>query len=341
MPNIKTICICGGGGQCHAIAPWLTTKGYSVNILTSRPKEWDKDFFKYNTPEGISNILQLGKVSDNPQDVIPDADVVILTVPGFSNEKELNKIKPFLKKGTFIGGVFSSNGFFFAATDILGDKYPLWGFQRVPFIGKVKEYGKEGNILAYKTEFVIAIENCNARQKEDFRKWIEDTFGQPTKLMEHFLEVTLSNSNPILHPSRIYTWLKDWDGSILKHNPLFYEEWTDEASEIYINLDDDLHKLIKALPIDDNCLPYVLDYYNQVDAHSLTQKLRSIESFKNIRMPVVNIGGGYLPDFSSRYFMEDFQYGLHFVYELAKRYNVFTPTVDKVYLWGKMIIDNK
>ena len=338
MTSIKTICICGGGGQCHAIAPWLTNKGYTVNILTSRPQEWNRDSFKYNTPDGISHIVSLGKISNQPEDVIPDADVVILTVPAFSNENELKSIKPFLKKNAFVGGVFASNGFFFSADDVLGDQFPLWGFQRVPFIGKVKEYGKEGNILAYKTEFVIAVENCRQEQKEAFRKWVEAAFGQPTKLMSHYLEVTLSNSNPLLHPARIYTWLMGWNVEVLEDNPLFYEEWTDEASQVYIDIDYDLHNLIKKLPIDNECLPYVLDYYNQMDAHSLTLKLQSIESFKNIRMPVKKVDGGYVPDFTSRYFAEDFLYGLRFVYDLSKKYNVSTPMVDKVYQWGLNLI---
>lgn len=341
MLNIKTICICGGGGQCHVIAPWLVTKGYKVNILTNRPNEWNKDLFVLNIPEEKPKVVAFNRISDQPNVVIPDADVVIFTVPGFVNEEELRKIKPYLKTGAFIGGVFSSNGFFFAALDVLGNHFPLWGFQRVPFIAKVKEYGKAGNLLAYKKEFVLAVENCSADLKEEFNKWISDTFGQPTKLMSHYLEVTLSNSNPILHPARIYTWLHDWDRNIIEDNPLFYEEWTDEASKVYIDLDYDLHKLIERLPIANDCLPYVLDYYGQTDAFSLTKKLRSIESFKNIRMPVVKIDGGYLPDFTSRYFAEDFNYGLRFIYELAKKYNVDTPTVDKVYQWGKEIISTK
>ncbi|MDE6696572.1 MAG: NAD/NADP octopine/nopaline dehydrogenase family protein, partial [Muribaculaceae bacterium] len=336
---IKTICICGGGGQCHAIAPCLTQKGLKVNILTSRPGEWNREHFKFNLPDGRSSEICLGDISNQPKDVIPEADVVILTVPGFSNQVELEKIKPFLKKGAYVGGVFCSNGFFVTALNVLGNEYTIWGFQRVPFIGKVKDYGKEGNLLAFKTEFVVAIENCSQEQKEFFRNWIEEYFGQPTKLKSHYLEVTLSNSNPLLHPARIYTWLKNWDGAMLNTNPLFYEEWTDDASQAYIDLDADLHKLIHALPIDDDCLPYVLDYYEQTDAHSLTLKLRSIESFKNIRMPVVEVEkGGYMPDFSSRYFAEDFSYGLRFVYNLARNYNVETPMVDMVYHWGENLL---
>ena len=339
--DIRTICVCGGGGQCHAVAPWLTLKGYKVNILTNRPNEWDYRSFKLNTPEGLSYNVHLGEISNDPKDVIPDADVIILTVPGFANEKELERIKPYLKKDAFGGGIFSSNGFFLAALKVLGNNYPLWGFQRVPFIGKVKEYGKEGNLLGYKKEFVIAVENCSEIGGKEFCKWVENAFGQPTKLMSHYLEVTLSNSNPILHPARIYTWLKNWNGNILKNNPLFYEEWTDEASQVYIDLDVDLHNLIKALPINDDCLPSVLEYYNQGDAKTLSHKIQSIESFKNIRMPVNQVENGFLPDFSSRYFSEDFLIGLRLIYDLSKEYRVTVPTVDKVYLWGKQTIKDR
>lgn len=338
MNEVKTICICGGGGQCHAIAPWLAKQGYRVNILTNRPELWSHKF-RYFLPDKSQGETFLNVISSNPEDVIPEADVILLTVPGFMNAEELTRIKPFLKSNAFVGGVFSSNGFFFEAFTVLGDTFPLWGFQRVPFIGKIKEYGKEGNILAYKPAFQIAVENCNPAEKEEFRGWVERAFGSPTQLLMNYLAVTLSNSNPILHPSRIYTWLKDWNGELIESNPLFYEQWPIEASEAYIELDKDLHKIIKALPVNDDCLPTVLEYYEQHDAESLTEKIRSIESFRNIRMPVKECEGGFLPDFSSRYFIEDFEFGLKKYRELAHMYCVDVPFMDKVFQWGSKILE--
>lgn len=336
----KNICIVGGGGQCHAIAPWLSSKGYNVNILTNRPQLWNNQF-DYLLPDGTKKSTVLGLISSNPEEVISDADVVIVTVPGYANATELKRIKPFLKENAFIGGVFSSNGFFFDAIEILEDKFPLWGFQRVPFIGKVQTYGQLGGILDYKTSFSIAIENTSDKNKEQFRTWIQDTFGQPTNLLSSYLDVSLSNSNPLLHPARIYTWLKNWDGKPMEDNPLFYEEWPDEASEAYIELDRDLHKLIEALPMSKNALPYILDYYESTDAESLTKKLRSIKSFKGIRMPVEKTEFGWMPDYSSRYFMEDFNCGLSRYRQLAKSAGVDCPTIEKIYQWGTNFLNNR
>lgn len=329
----KTICIIGGGGQCHAIAPWLSQKGYKVNILTNKPTLWNEKL-TYKLPDGSLHNTTLGVISEQPKDVIPDADVIIMTVPGFANKTELEKIKPFLKSGAFVGGVFSSNGFFFDAMEVLGTNIPLWGFQRVPFIGKVIEYGKIGGLLDYKKEFKIAIENADGDTKESFRKWIQNAFGQYTVLLNSYLEVSLSNSNPLLHSSRIFSWLKEWDGKALKSNPLFYEEWTDDASEIYIKLDYDLHTLMNRLSISTDAIPFILDYYESTDAETLTKKLRSIISFHGIRMPVKKVEDGWIPDFTSRYFLEDFNCGLARYRMLAVENNVDCPTLEKVYQWG-------
>lgn len=339
MENKPKICICGGGGQCHAIAPWLSSKGLEVDILTNRPGDWTHDF-DYQLPDGSRHHAKLASISSNPKDVIPQADVVIITVPGFANKLELEKIANFLKDGAFVGGVFSSNRFFFDALEVLGDKYPLWGFQRVPFIGKVIEYGRIGGLLDYKTNFKIAVENTSIEKKESFRVWVEDTFGRPTTLLPSYLDVSLSNSNPLLHPARIYTWLKDWDGKVLETNPLFYEEWTNEASEVYIELDKELHDLISALPMSKDSLPNILDYYESSDAQSLTAKLRSIKSFKGIHMPVNKTPEGWTPDKNSRYFLEDFKCGLARYRNLAVENHIDCPVIEKIYLWGIKFIDN-
>ena len=81
--DIRNIVIAGGGSLGHVIAGWLSAKGYSVSVLTRRPSEWVKDLV-INTPDGRLNGTLL-KVSDKASDVIPDADVILLTVPGYAN----------------------------------------------------------------------------------------------------------------------------------------------------------------------------------------------------------------------------------------------------------------
>jgi hypothetical protein len=153
--------------------------------------------------------------------------------------------------------------------------------------------------------------------------------------MQNYYEVSLTNSNPILHPSRLYTMWKDWqEGIVYPTQPLFYEEWTEEASQLLIAMDREFFALLSILPVREGSIPTILDYYESTDAASLTRKLQSIEAFKGMLSPMKQVEGGFVPDFSSRYFTEDFPYGLRIIQNLAQKHQVDTPTIDQVLAWG-------
>jgi lipopolysaccharide cholinephosphotransferase len=88
------------------------------------------------------------------------------------------------------------------------------------------------------------------------------------------------------------------------------------------------------LPVTKGSIPTILDYYESTDAASLTAKLRSIQAFKGIKSPMKKVEEGYVPDFESRYFTEDFPYGLQIVQRLAHQHGVKTPMIDEILRWG-------
>ena len=51
-----------------------------------------------------------------------------------------------------------------------------------------------------------------------------------------------------------------------------------------------------------------------------------------------NEDDGYEPDFNSRYFTEDFPYGLDAIVKVAREKNFSTPVIDEVYGWGMEMI---
>ncbi len=332
----KQICICGGGSLGHVMAGYLAAQGYAVNILTGRPGQWN-DELTINAADGRVFGGELNKVSDNPPAVIPESQVVFFCLPGYANRSELEKIRPYLSEGTFVGCVFSSTGFFFEALNILPETVRLFGFQRVPFIARTTAYGRQANLLGYKSEHKIAIERASDEEKESFRSWLEAVLGSPVRLLANYLEASITNSNPLLHTSRLYTMFRDWHAGIsYPRMILFYEEWTEEAADLYIRMDGELSLLLEKLPVTPGFLPRVLDYYESHDAVSLRDKLSSIQGFKGITSPMKEDGnGGWIPDFQSRYFTEDFGYSLRYIWELAKEHDVDAPFIDMVYKWGR------
>jgi len=332
---MKTITICGGGSLGHVIAGWLSARNHAkVNILTIRPEKWTSKI-KVDTPDGDILVGHLTMISNIAENVIPKSDVVLLCLPGFLIKEELKKIKPYLAPTTIVGCVFSSTGFFFEAKKVLSGSQPLWGFQRVPFISRVEEYGKSAHLLGFKNDYNIAVENISEKEKLDFSLMIQDWFERPVHILKNYYEASLTNSNPLLHTSRLYTMFGGVnEGKKYSRMQLFYEEWTEEAAALYIKMDEEFFRLLKVLPVSKDFLPTVLDYYESVDAKSLAKKLSSISGFKGIVSPMKQVEGGWIADFSNRYFTEDFPYGLKYIWQLSHEKGISCPNIDMVYEWG-------
>ena len=329
----KTVCICGGGNLGHVVAGFLSAHGdCEVNLLTRHPERWQQQL-EITTPEGGLLKGQINNISSDPYKVVSQADIVLLCLPGFSIRDVLLQIAPTLTPGTAVGSIVCSTGFFFEAFKTLPAQTPLFGFQRVPFISRLTDYGHKADLLGYKPNLSIAIEQTN--DKETLRAEIEHLFRVPVQLLSSYYEVSLTNSNPLLHPARLYSLWKDWhEGVVYPNESLFYEQWTVEASNYLIQMDEEFQRLLDVLPVTKGSIPTILDYYESTDAASLTQKLHSIQAFKGIKSPMKKVDGGYVPDFGSRYFTEDFPFGLQIVQQQARQHGVSTPIIDKILRWG-------
>ncbi len=330
MQNNKTVCICGGGGLGHTIAANISSKGYQVNLLTGHPTQWHNQI-EVTDSRGATIMGHITNISNRPEDVIPQSNIILLCVPGYLIQQTLRQIAPFINKGMSIGSVVCSNGFFWIAQNILSKENSLFGFQRVPYISRVTEYGKKADLKGYKSQLKIGgNKNCNLKELASF---FSISLNTPTVTLNHYLEATLTNSNPILHPARIYGMLSPFTTSSFDKEFLFYEEWDDFSSEILIKCDEEFQRLLSLLPINQAEIPSILTYYESVDASSLTQKIRSIEAFKGIKMNMISEKNQFRIDYTNRYFTEDIPYGLLIIKSLADLLQIKTPTIDTVIHW--------
>ena len=332
------ICICGGGNLGHVVAGFVAAQGkHEVCLLTRQPERWSTQL-TIEAPEGKTYTGHLSGIYSDAKQAISDAQIILLCLPGYGIRDTLLQIKDYLRPDAAVGTVVSSTGFFFQAIDILSASQTLFGFQRVPFISRVIDYGHRARLMGYKESLELAIER--SAQPGILRDVLSDMLRTPIHLLGSHYEVSLSNSNPLLHPSRLYSLWKDWHpGIIYDRIPMFYEEWTEEAAELYINMDRELQALLEQLPVSKGSIATVLAYYESTDAPSLARKLRSIEAFKGIASPMKQVEGGFVPDFHSRYFTEDFPYGLAFVHRLTLEKGIPSPTIDKIYEWGMKMIN--
>lgn len=327
------ICICGGGNLGHVVLGVLAAQPQNrVSLLTNHPQRW-ADTVMVTDPNGKQYVGKIAQITNRAEDVIPHSDIVLFCLPGFAIREELEKIRPYLSATAAVGSIVSSTGFFFEAQRLLPKEQPLFGFQRVPFISRTTEYGRSAELKGYKPLLNLAVEQT--ADKEALRLTIEQLFHTPTQLLQSHYEASLTNSNPLLHPSRLYTLWKDWhEGIVYDKNPYFYADWTLEAAQLYIDMDAEFQTLLRTLPVRSEAIPDVLTYYESHDAASLAHKLRTIPAFQGILSPMKEVEGGFLPDFHSRYFTEDFPFGMRFIIELAQEKGVQIPKIKEVYEWG-------
>lgn len=332
----EKICVCGGGALGHIMLSVISSKGYDVSLLTNHPEKWS-DRIVSRDLNGKEYTGIICKISSDPRDVIPESDIIILCLPGFLIDEEIKKIKQYLKEDACIGSIVSSTGFFISALANLNDNAKLFGFQRVPFIARVEEYGKSAKLLGYKKSLNMAF--YGIRDVDLIVTMFCRILDTPINVLGHVFEATLTNSNPLLHTTRLYTLFKDYNkGKIYPKEILFYEEWNDESSEILIECDNEFQRLLLTLPVTKNSIPSLLEYYESDDKYSLTKKISSIEAFKKIKAPMNRVDGGYIPDISSRYFTEDIPYGLLLIKYIAQIRNIDTPNIDKVIDWCQNIM---
>ncbi len=330
MERVKEkICVVGGGNVGTVLAGFMAARGYRVSVLTGRPAEWS-DVIEVADPAGRKFAGKPECVSADPAEALAGASVALLCLPGNAIMRRLDDIKPWLGPGTLTGSVFSCTGFFIMAVRALGPAAPLFGLQRVPFISRLDRYGKSARLLGYRDSIKVAFRNV--ADTDGGVRLLADMFATPVSCLSHPMEATLTNSNPILHPSRLYAMFRDCTSPV-ERVPYFYADWDDESSRLLMACDEEFQAAVARLGIAPGRIPRLLDYYESHDAESLTRKIRSIAAFREIKAPVKAVDGGYLPDFDNRYFTEDFPYGMLLVKTVCRRMGVATPTMDTILAW--------
>ncbi|MGH4052846.1 MAG: NAD/NADP octopine/nopaline dehydrogenase family protein [Clostridium sp.] len=328
------VCILGGGNIGTLIIGDIGAKeDVSVRLLTSKPDEWnniievfDKDgIFKYSGT--------LDVVSSNPEEVISDADIIISTLPANVLSEVIRKIKHFIKAGAWIGMMPGNGGGEFYCQELVENGCTVFGFQRVHGICRLKEYGKSVFDLDKKKELYIgAVPACIT---SEVCKVMEHLFSVKCNPLENYLQVTLTPANPILHTARIYEIFRNYKNGIYWEKMVnFYSEWTDESSTMLLGSDDEVQKLCGKLDkIELSGVGSVKEYFGAQTPEQMTAEISSRIALKNIQSPMILTEKGYVPDFMSRYFLEDFSGGLCIIKSFCEIAELKTPFIDKILMW--------
>lgn len=321
------VCIVGAGNIGLCMAGEMALSGNDVTVYTNSP--FDPSQFELIDEE--RNIKSNGldvRCESNLEIALRDKDYVFCCYPAFLRRSFIAEAEKCLQAGCCLGFIPGYGGAEFMCANLLTNGVKVFGLQRVPFVAR-QEARKLASIISRKERLYLASipKGCSFQIARD----IEDMLGIPVTELKEYMAITLAPSNPLLHLTGLYNVFGDFQkGDYFDRKLMFYEEWTDSASELLLEYDSELQEICRKLPFDLTEVVPLSRYYESTDASSMTRKLKSIEAFKVVEVPLVEREGRFYPDWSSRMFVEDFPYGIVLFKYLALLTRVATPAMDTI-----------
>lgn len=364
------VTIVGGGSSAHTIIPLLSGVGHKVNLLTRKPEVWSSNIMlQYQLPSGeIQKTFRgsINKISSEPEEVIAEADVIILCMPVAKYRTALCSIAPFIStdKKVYIGTIYGQGGFNWMVDEIKKEhsieNLVTFAVGLIPWVCRTQEYGKKVVTYGPKAKNVVAVspraeyQNLKDLILDDLCfKWFNTGHFYQA---ENFISLTFSVDNQIIHTSRLYgLYLKD--GGVWNKRedvPYFYKDYDQVSADLLEDLDNDyslIRDAIKELfpQID---FTYMMDYL-ELERFSYNSENTDIrESFINsqtlgtIQTPIIQRDkGDWVIDKNHRFFTDDIYYGLCIAKWTAQQLSIRVSTIDKILNWaqdvlGRSIIHN-
>lgn len=334
---MEKICVVGGGNLGHFIVARLG-KDNIVNVYTRRPQLWQNEVEALD----IFGKVYKGKVklaTDNASEALRDVSLVFITWPTNILAEKISEIEPYLKEGVIVCFCPGYGGKEFICKKLIDKGCILCGSQRVFSSTKVLEYGK--TVQCIDNRPAIYLGTIFKEHQSKCKELMERLFEKKCVCYENYLNITLTPSNPVLHTSRLYSLFgKSEPEKAYDEHLNFYCNWTDYASEILINADAEVQNMCKYLKnMNLDGVRSLKDHYElfkaegcSSDVERMTTRLKELKFLKDYA-PMKCVEGKYYVDYESRYFQEDFVFGLAIVQDFLRVLKLDSPQIDEIMEW--------
>ncbi|WP_428768098.1 NAD/NADP octopine/nopaline dehydrogenase family protein [Treponema sp. HNW] len=329
------IAVIGAGNIGLALANeiYQNTK-IKVRLITSRSNEISRILSAVDSMTGKIMHSELDFVTDDYSKGLCDIDVVFITVPSFLIDVVISKVV--IKESAIICFVPGVGGKEFYAKTLHLSGNIICGFDRTPFVSRIS---LSDNYVVYSKKHKVRLAMLKPTNKlNDISLLMSELLKIPCESLLNYLTATLTPSNPLLHTSRLYTMFKYSNlNTKINEQIFFYKEWTDIASDILLKMDSELQLICSVFTekgINLSGVVSLKDHYEAYSVEGMTNKIKSISSLSNIVSPLISNGDGYyVLDGNSRYFTEDFPFGLCVIKAFSLIADVPTCTIDEVLKW--------
>ena len=358
MSGDVNVVVCGGGRTGHLNAVLFKQRpGVCVALLTHQRDvihhHRDGQAITAHLPGGARLAARLDTVTADPAAALRDADLVVITVPAHARPALLTTIAPHLPadKPVHVGAIPGFCGFDWLAEKLLPDRprAVVWGMKDVPHTAFDLQPGVSVRSGGAKALLHVATHDRETpAAREALQALLQRLFDAPVALLRHYLEVTLTPGNPIMHSAVIYGLIGPYGPHHGRALPAPIDWWTEcnELGAYFIErCDEENQRLCRAaearLGLDLSSVKplkqeIVEAYGDQIaDPHTMWSVLRSNRAYAGIPAPLVRDpdGEGWRIDVTSRAFEEDVAFGLSTLVQLGRHLDVPLPHIAEIYAW--------
>jgi hypothetical protein len=322
------IVVIGGGNMGMALSVELVKNtNAEIILLTSKYNIFDKMITGIDIDNNLTTESELYLVTDNYERALENADIVFITNPAFIIPNVVKKLT--LTKKTTIFFIPGTGGREFLFKDLLQQGHLIAGLDRVPYVARINEPGKS---VSFSKKKKIRFASFNNTENSYLEEILSSCLNITSEPISNYLNVTFTPSNQILHTSRLYAlFSKNSINDSFERQIKFYAEWDNISSDYLLSVDDELQKIYKEFNLSE--VISLKAHYESENSQKLTEKIRSIKSLSNIDSPLIEKDNMYFIDTNSRYFQEDFPFGLCIIKDFSVIANIDTPFIDKILNW--------
>lgn len=323
------VCIAGAGNTGLVTACAIAHNAPETEVVIYSHSKFDARNLVLHDFEHGEYFGNLGiSSSDDAARAFAGASYVICTYPAFLRMGFLNECEAYLEADTKLGFSPGYGGIEYACTGLLERGVTVFAFQRVPFVSRQKNR-EVATLLSRKAQLHVA--SIPHEPLLDICHDMERLLGIPTLPMSQYLAATLAPSNPLLHLTGVYHAFRGYEPGMVYPEQLYlYEEWDDSASRMLLEYDRELQRACERIPLDLHEVVSLANYYESPTPDEMTRKLKSIEAFKVVTVPMKATENGFVPDLDSRMFLEDYPYGIAVLKAYSLLAGVETPVMNEL-----------
>jgi len=351
----KILTIIGSGNSAHICAGLVhgnTNGKWKLQILTRSPQVWaNKPNPVVELQDGSMRTGLISKVSSNPADVIPNADIVMWTGPVYATRAAFESVAAYVDiKRTVVGTLFGQGLSHVLATRIFGSDVKYVAFRNVPWLCRCTKKGVSGHVVGAKTFIEAATINVDQKYLTEVMQPLFITpHGPVINKLSDFCAIVFNPANQIIHPAVYWGLFRKWNGvdplPALPNDGWLYRGMSEVAGGVLEALDEELQAIKDAyfakypsmvscenvLPIKERIL---LQYTDQVaEPTTMAKVVGTNKAYSMARTPHLKVRGGVAPIVNHRVVQDDIGWGLCVLVSIAERLNTPTTTMRWLIEW--------